>query len=86
MRLKNLVHHRLPSRAQNGSVVLVVLASLVIMLLLVAANTAAINQLGREVKFVEKKQLQRLATSNNQKPVAATTTNTAVPSAAPSKP
>ncbi len=49
-----------PQRKQNGSAIVVVLALLGIMLLYVAANVRALHHLGRELKYVEQRQIQRL--------------------------
>ncbi len=54
---KHQIHSRHPER---GSAVIVTLAMLAIMLLCVGANTIAIRTLSRELKLVEKKQMQRL--------------------------
>jgi hypothetical protein len=51
---------RRPRRAQGGSAVLVMLTLLTVMLMLLAANTATLNRLNREVKGLEKRQIQRL--------------------------
>jgi hypothetical protein len=46
--------------ADSGSAVVVLLALLGMMLVFVAANTVAIRSLQRELKLIEKKQVQRL--------------------------
>ena len=48
-------------QGRDGSAVLVILILLCIMVVFVAANTATLNWLRREVKVVEKRQTQRLA-------------------------
>lgn len=45
---------------QHGSAIVVVLALLGIMLLYVAANLRALHHLGRQLKYVEQRQIQRL--------------------------
>jgi hypothetical protein len=52
-----------PRRSRGGSAVLVLLALLTVMLILIEVNTAALNRLEREVKGLEKEQVQRLAPS-----------------------
>jgi cell division protein FtsB len=47
-------------RSQGGSAVVVMLALLAVMLMLIAANVATLNRLNREVKGLEKQQMQRL--------------------------
>jgi hypothetical protein len=47
--------------AQRGVAVIVVLALLAIILLYVGANARTLYYLGRELKLVERQQLQRLA-------------------------
>jgi len=47
-------------RSQGGSAVLVILALLAVMVMLIAANAATLNRLNREVKGLEKRQIQRL--------------------------
>lgn len=55
-------------RGQSGSAVVVLLAMLTMMLIFVAANTVAIRSLQRELKLIEKKQVQRLQTAPPVKP------------------
>jgi Tfp pilus assembly protein PilX len=56
-----------PRQGQGGSAVVVVLILLFIMVVLVAANTATLNWLRRQVNAVDKHQTQRLApASTNQ--------------------
>jgi hypothetical protein len=47
-------------RSQGGSAVVVMLALLTVMIMLIAANVATLNRLNREVKGLEKRQVQRL--------------------------
>lgn len=54
---------RRPRRAPGGSAVLVLLALLTVMVMLIAINTATLNRLAREVKGLEKRQIQRLEPS-----------------------
>lgn len=49
-----------PRRNRDGSAVIVMLALLAVMVILIAANTAALNRLTQEVKGMEKRQTQRL--------------------------
>ena len=59
--MKIRVSNSPPSRrSQGGFAVVVILALLTVMLLLVAANAATLNRLNREVKGLEKRQIQRL--------------------------
>jgi hypothetical protein len=51
---------RRPRPCQGGSAVVAILALLTVMLMLVAANVATLNRLSREVKGLEKRQMQRL--------------------------
>jgi len=53
-------HARRAPRCQGGSAVVAMLALLAVMLLLVAANAATLNRLNREVKGLERRQMQRL--------------------------
>jgi type II secretory pathway component PulK len=53
-------HSRPARRSQGGSAVLVILALLAVMVMLIAANAATLNRLNREVKGLEKRQIQRL--------------------------
>jgi hypothetical protein len=57
-------HFRRSRRSPGGSAVLVLLALLTVMVMLVMANTATLNWLTREVKAVEKRQIQRLDPSS----------------------
>jgi len=50
-------------RSQGFSAVLVLLVLLSVMIILLAVNTEALNRLEREVKGLEKQQIQRLAPS-----------------------
>lgn len=52
-----------PTRRQDGVAIVVILAMLVIMLLYVAANVRALDYLGRELKLLEQRQVQRLNSS-----------------------
>ena len=51
------VNHR---RRERGSAVVVALAMLAIMLICVSVNSVAVRSLGRELKLLEKKQVQRI--------------------------
>ena len=51
------------SQRQNGSAVLIVIILLGAMLVLIASNTRNLNQLKREIDWIEQKQLKRQATS-----------------------
>jgi hypothetical protein len=68
-----------PSRwhaSERGSAVLVLLVFLSIMLLFVADNNYNANWLRRQVKLVEKRQVERLsATMTNRPPASVTLTN-----------
>ena len=55
-------------KKEHGSAVLIVLVLLFIMVLLISASTSSVIRLRREVKLVEKQQLQRLASSPVQSP------------------
>jgi hypothetical protein len=46
--------------SRGGSAILVLLVLLSVMLILIEVNTAALNRLEREVKGLEKEQIQRL--------------------------
>jgi Tfp pilus assembly protein PilX len=52
-----------PSRSERGYAVVVVLGLLSIMVLLVAANTHTLNLLRNEIRLVEKRQTERLASA-----------------------
>jgi hypothetical protein len=57
-------------RTQNGSAVLVVIALLAIVLAYLSFNLRALERLHREIKLVERHQIQRLqSTSGSQNPV-----------------
>jgi type II secretory pathway component PulK len=65
-----------PRQGQGGSAVLVILILLFIMVIFVAANTATLNWLRRQVNAVDKHQTQRLAlASTNQLRNAQAVTN-----------
>jgi len=54
--------YRLSKRAkQRGVAVIVVLALLAIILLYIGANARTLYYLGREIKLIERQQIQRLA-------------------------
>ncbi len=55
-----LSNSRPARRSRGGSAVLAMLALLTVMIMLIAANVATLNRLNREVKGLEKRQLQRL--------------------------
>jgi Tfp pilus assembly protein PilX len=57
-------------RGQGGSAVLVILVLLGIMLIFVAANTANLNWLRRQVNVVDQRQTQRLAQSAANQPLS----------------
>jgi hypothetical protein len=59
------------SNSRRGSAVLVVLALLSILLLLAAVNIKTLNWLEREVKLVDKHQVQRLKWSRPTPPAGA---------------
>ena len=68
-------------RRQSGSAVIVVMALLAIILVYVAGNLRTLNNLGRELKLVERQQtcrLQRAAQTTNAPPAITVATN-AVP-------
>jgi hypothetical protein len=68
-------------RRQSGSAVIVVMALLAIILVYVAGNLRTLNNLGRELKLVERQQtrrLQRAAQTTNTPPAITVATN-AVP-------
>jgi type VI protein secretion system component VasK len=50
-------------RSTGGSAVLVLLALLAVMLMLIAANTAVLNRLEKDMTGLEKRQIQRLDAS-----------------------
>jgi hypothetical protein len=75
-----IAHSRRSRRSSGGSAVLVLLALLSVMLMLIAANTAALNRLTREVKGLEKRQVQRLDPSSRP-PLRPSQTATNLPSA-----
>ena len=66
-----------PRRRQNGSAVLVCIALLAIMVILVTANSKALFNLHREIKLLEKRQVERLNASQ---------TNTMAAVESPAKP
>jgi hypothetical protein len=49
-----------PKRSEGGSITLVFVVLLTIMMILVTAEVRALNNLHREVKFLEKQQIKRL--------------------------
>lgn len=62
--MKMRSHHSCLARkrqAQRGVAVIVVLALLAIILLYIGANARTLYYLGRELKLIERQQLQRLA-------------------------
>lgn len=61
-----------PQPAQRGSAVLVLIVLLGLMVMLVAANTLTLICLRQEVRFVEKRQTERLAASATNSPPPAT--------------
>ena len=68
-------------RRQSGSAVIVVMALLAIILVYVAGNLRTLNNLGRELKLVERQQTRRLqrATQTTNTPPAITVATNAVP-------
>lgn len=68
-------------RAQRGVAVIVVLALLAIILLYIGANARTLYFLGRELKLIERQQLQRLA-----QPLPRTNSIPAANSRTPSQP
>ena len=74
-----ITHHvSRPRRRQSGSAVIVVLALLAIILVYVAGNLRTLNNLGRELKLVERQQIHRLQTAaqtTHVPPAAAIGTN-----------
>lgn len=70
----SICHRR--RQSQDGSAIIVILILLCIMLVFVAANTATVNWLRRQVNLVEQRQIQRLAlASTNQLHSAQSITN-----------
>lgn len=67
--------------AQRGVAVIVVLALLAIILLYISANARTLYYLGREIKLIERQQLQRLA-----RPLPRTNSVPAINPRAPSQP
>ena len=67
-------------RSPGGSAVIVLLALLSVVLMLIAINIATLNRLTREVKGVEKRQIQRLDPSS-KRPLRPAQTATNAPSA-----
>lgn len=49
-----------PKHSEGGSITLVFVVLLTIMMILVTAEVRALNNLHREVKFLEKQQIKRL--------------------------
>ena len=60
MKTQSSIRHR-TRQSQGASAVFVILVLLCIMVVFLAANTATLNWLRREVKAVDKHQTQRLA-------------------------
>lgn len=50
-----------PKRSEGGSITFVFIALLSIMMILVMAESRALYQLHREVRFLERQQIQRLS-------------------------
>jgi hypothetical protein len=70
-----------PSRRRPGfTAIVILLALLTVMVMLVMANTAALNRLHQEVKGMEKHQIQRLDPTS-QPPMRPTQSATNQPSA-----
>ncbi len=57
-----------PRQRQKGVALVVILALLSIMLLYVTANTRSLYHLGRELKLLEQRQIQRLERSQTNTP------------------
>ncbi len=79
----------LPRAAQHnrgGMATIVIMALLALVLLLVTANIRALSTLGRELKFIDKKQTERWKTQKvpNASAQAAVSDSTNAPAAAPS--
>ena len=53
-------------RSQSGSAVVIVTAMVAIMAICVAVNVASIRTVDRELKLMEKKQIQRLQSSSTK--------------------
>jgi len=63
---------------QGGSAVIIVLALLTIIMIYVAGNLRTLNSLGRELKLLERQQVQRLqatARATNSPPASTVGTN-----------
>ena len=52
---------RIPNHSQSGMAVIIVLAFLAIILIYLAANARTLHWLERDLKLLERKQVQRLA-------------------------
>jgi len=78
-RITHHVSHGTPRRRrQSGSAVIVVMALLAIILVYVAGNLRTLNNLGRELRLVERQQtrrLQRAAQTTNTPPAITVATN-----------
>jgi len=61
-----------PQRRQNGVAIVVILALLSIMLLYITANVRSLHHLGRELRLLEQRQIQRLERSQTNAPSPAT--------------
>jgi hypothetical protein len=68
-----LRHSRAPG--EGGMATVLFIALLAIMLILVTAESRALFQLRREVKFLEQQQIKRLNTTTTNSVVTATTAN-----------
>jgi len=55
-----------PRQSEKGFVTFMVLAMLLIMVTLLSINSATLIRLRREMKALEKQQMQRIASSTNQ--------------------
>ena len=66
-------------KCRQGSAVIVMLAMLGIMVLLMAANTATVSSLRREIKLVDQRQRARLAASATNQLAGASSTNQPTP-------
>lgn len=75
-------------QSQRGMATIVIMALLALVLLLVTANVRALSTLGRELKFIDKKQTERWKTQKvpNASLIPATSNSTNAPATAPAVP
>jgi hypothetical protein len=64
---------RTPKRGQDGSITMIFIILLAIMMILVTAESRALFNLHREVKFLERQQIQRLNFSTTNSIAASVT-------------